>query len=262
MGRKGFKAGAVIAPVPPAIVSVGEGERANVLTVAWTGTLATVPPRTYISVRPERHSYKLLRESGEFVINLAPSRLARTVDYVGTFTGAKVNKLEKCSLTPIASQHVGAPTVAECPIAIECRVCEVIPMGSHDVFIADVLGFTADEGIIDENGRIDFVKADLIAYMHGEYFALGEKLGKFGFAATKERSKRTQGDAATSAERPAEKAHPKAKKQSARPTESTASGRGAGGDRQTDKKKEGAEKPFYKSLPPRVLKRSAKKKRS
>ena len=125
MGRTELKGGALAAPLPPALVTVGEGERANVLTVAWTGILATVPPRTYISVRPRRHSYALLTEGREFVVNLAPTSLARAVDFCGMYTGAKVNKFEKCSLTKTPSLTVAPPTIAECPIALECRVVDV-----------------------------------------------------------------------------------------------------------------------------------------
>ncbi len=250
MARRSFKAGAVTAPVPPAMVTVGEGERANVLTVAWTGILATVPPKTYISVRPERHSHALLREYGEFVINLAPESLAHTVDFVGMYTGAKLDKFKKCSLTKLESEHVGAPTIAECPIAIECRVTEVMPMGSHDVFIADILGFTCDESIIDGSGRICFERAGLIAYMHGEYFALGEKLGKFGFGTRREEGKK-----------------PKSAKSASAGSSGKAGTRGSRTVNASEKPSaKGAEKaeapqPFYKGLPKRVLKKSAKRKK-
>ena len=182
MGRKSFPGGAVLAPVPPVLVTVSDGERTNVLTVGWCGILATVPPKTYVSIRPSRYSYEILKRGGEFVINLATSSMAREVDYAGIYTGKKVDKFKKCNLTLTKSENVAPPTIVECPIAIECRVCEVIPMGSHDVFLADIVGFTCDEEIIDEGGKLDFGKADLIAYSHGEYFALGEKLGSFGFS--------------------------------------------------------------------------------
>ncbi len=187
MGRIELKGGALTAPVPPALVTVGEGESANVLTVAWTGILATVPARTYISVRPRRHSYGILKESGEFVINLAPTALTRAVDFCGMYTGAKVNKFEKCRLTPIPSVAVKPPSIAECPISIECRVAEILPMGSHDVFVADILRVTADESLFDAAGKIHVERADLIAYAHGEYYALGKRLGAFGFAAAKKK---------------------------------------------------------------------------
>ena len=182
MGRKGFPGGAVLAPVPPVLVTVSDGEATNVLTVGWCGILATTPPKTYVSIRPSRYSYEILKRGGEFVINLATASMAREVDYIGIYTGKKVDKFKKCNLTLTKSENVAPPTIEECPIAIECRVTDILPMGTHDVFVADVVGFTADEEIIDESGRLDFKTADLLAYAHGEYFALGERLGSFGFS--------------------------------------------------------------------------------
>lgn len=264
MGRKSFKGGALLAPVPPAMITVGVGDEANVLTVGWCGILATVPPRTYISVRPERHSYKLLKEHGEFVINLAPTSMARTVDFVGTYTGAKVDKFERCSLTKAPCEHVLVPLIKECPIAIECRVCEVIPMGSHDVFIADIVGFSADEDIIDESGRICFEKADLLAYMHGEYYALGERLGKFGFSATREK-KASKPKAPRENEQINQGA--KGNTQDSRTNSIKRSANGELGaiksERARNRDKESNNKsdkqPFYKSLPPHVLRKSGKR---
>ena len=185
MKRRSFPGGAVLAPVPPVLVTVSDGEVTNVLTVGWCGILATVPPRTYVSIRPSRYSYEILKRGGEFVINLATASMAREVDYIGIYTGKKVDKFKKCNLTLTKSENVAPPTIVECPIAIECRVTEIIPMGSHDVFLADIVGFTANEDIIDEGGKVDFKKADLLAYSHGEYFALGERLGAFGFSTKK-----------------------------------------------------------------------------
>lgn len=190
MARKSFKAGALTAPLPPVMVTVGDMECSNIITIGWTGILSTIPPRTYISVRPQRHSYKMLKDKGEFVINLTTASQAKTVDYVGIYTGAKVDKFKECGLTKIASKEVSAPTIAECPFSLECRVIEVIPMGTHDVFIADIVSVSADESIIDEAGKIRFDKADLMAYAHGEYFALGEKLGSFGFSTKKPSQKK------------------------------------------------------------------------
>ena len=137
--RTNLSPGTLSAPIPPAMVTVGDFENANVLTIAWTGILATVPPKTYISVRPSRHSYGMLKERGEFVINLPSVQMARTVDFVGIYTGKKMDKFEKCHLTKKPSENVAPPTIAECPIALECRVSDVLPMGSHDVFIADIV---------------------------------------------------------------------------------------------------------------------------
>lgn len=185
--RRNLSAGALTAPLPPVMVTVGNEEKSNVLTVGWTGILATVPPKTYVSVRPSRYSYNLLKESGEFVINLAPASLAREVDFVGIYTGAKMDKFEKCHLTKTKSEKVAAPTIAECPIALECRVTEVIPMGSHDVFVADILSVSCHDELFDESGKLCIERANLLAYAHGEYFSLGEKLGKFGFSTAKKK---------------------------------------------------------------------------
>ena len=185
--RKSFAPGTLTAPLPPALVTVGEGEMANVLTVAWTGILASTPPKTYISVRPSRHSYKILKETGEFVIHLPSADMAKQVDYAGIFTGAKVNKFEKCGFETVASETVAPPTIAACPLALECRVCEVIPMGSHDVFMADITRITCHEALLDAAGKIHMEKANLLAYAHGEYFTLGKCVGKFGFSAAKKK---------------------------------------------------------------------------
>ena len=187
MGRIKLKGGALTAPVPPALVTVADGDEQNVLTVAWTGILATVPPTTYISVRPRRHSYGMLERSREFVLHLPPTALAKQVDYCGTFTGAKVDKFEKCGFTLLPSDEVAAPTIAECPIALECRVKTVLPMGSHDVFVAEILSVSVDEGLMDANGKLRLERADLLAFGHGEYYALGRRVGVFGFSAIKRR---------------------------------------------------------------------------
>lgn len=185
MARKNFAPGALLAPTPPVLVTVSDGEHTNVLTVGWTGILATHPARTYVSIRPSRYSYEILKKSGEFVMNLPTKEQAREVDYCGIYTGAKVNKLERCGFTLKKSDKVVPPTIAECPIALECRVCDVVPMGTHDVFVADIVSVSCDDSVLDENGAIRFDRAGLLAYAHGEYFALGESLGKFGFSTAK-----------------------------------------------------------------------------
>jgi len=183
--RKSFAPGTLTAPVPPAIVTVGDYDNANMLTIAWTGILASTPPKTYISVRPSRHSHGMLKERGEFVINLPSVSIAREVDFVGIYTGAKMDKFEKTGLTKKRSEQVAPPTVAECPIALECRVTEVVPMGSHDVFVADIVSVSCDESIIDADGKLRFDLADLLAYAHGEYYSLGSIVGRFGFSTDK-----------------------------------------------------------------------------
>lgn len=191
MERRNFNPGTLHAPLPAVMATVGDMENANIITVAWTGILSSDPARTYISVRPTRHTYKILMETGEFVINLTTEALAFATDFAGIYTGAKVDKFEKLGLTKLASKEVSAPTIGESPLALECRVFEVLHMGTHDVFMADIVNVSCDESLLDEKGRICFEKAGLIAYAHGEYFALGEKVGGFGFSAAKtEKAKR------------------------------------------------------------------------
>ena len=189
MGKTSFKGGTLLAPVPPAMVSCGSMENANIITIAWTGILNSTPPVTYISVRPARHSHAIIKESGEFVINLTSESLAKAADYCGMYTGAKVDKFEKCKLTKEAATAVACPMIAEAPVSIECRVKDVIPMGSHDVFVADILAVNVADEYIDDSGKIRMDKSALVAYAHGEYFALGKKLGKFGFSAQKKKRK-------------------------------------------------------------------------
>ena len=185
MAKIKWRGGALIAPIPPVMVSCGSAEKPNVLTIAWTGIINTIPPKTYISVRPKRHSYNLIKESGEFVINLTTADLVRAADYCGVYTGAKVNKFEKCSLTPIPSEEVSCPSIAESPLCLECRVTDVIPLGTHDMFLADIVSVSVDESLIDEKGALHLENAHLAAFAHGEYFELGKKLGNFGFSVKK-----------------------------------------------------------------------------
>lgn len=190
MPKRSLKGGALLAPVPAVMVSVGDENEKNILTVAWCGTVATSPAKTYISVRPSRHSYDIIKRTGEFVINLVPASLAKTADYCGIYTGAKVNKFEKCHLSPAAIEGVSAPAIEECPLSIACRVTDIIPMGTHDMFLADVLSVSADEELFDEKGALHLEKAGLCAYVHGAYFKLGAKIGTFGFSAAKKKKKK------------------------------------------------------------------------
>ena len=190
MARKNLKAGTLEAPLPAVMVTVGDMERSNIITVAWTGILSSDPPRTYVSVRPSRHSHGMLTERGEFVINLTTERLARATDFAGIYTGAKVDKFEKLGLTKERSECVAPPTIAESPIALECKVFEVIKSGTHDIFMADIVNVSCDEALFDEGGRLCLERAGLIAYSHGEYFALGKKLGRFGFSTDKPNKKK------------------------------------------------------------------------
>ena len=189
MSKIKLKGGALLAPLPPVMVSCGSGDAANILTVAWTGILNTVPPKTYIAVRPRRHSHALIRESGEFVLNLTPASLVRAADYCGMYTGAKVNKWEKCHLTPVEVEEVSVPIIGECPLSLCCKVTEVRSEGTHDLFFADIVGVYAEEGLMDAGGKLHLERADLCAYAHGEYFALGKRIGAFGFSAAKKKKK-------------------------------------------------------------------------
>ena len=189
MSKIKWKGGALIAPLPPVMVSCGDMERSNIITVAWTGIINTIPPKTYISVRPSRHSYNIIKESGEFVLNLTPSKLIRSADYCGIYTGAKVDKFAKCNLTKEEASEVSCPLIAECPLSLECRVTDIIPLGTHDMFMADIVAVNVDETLVDKNGKLDLARAGLAAFAHGEYFALGKKLGDFGFSVRKKKKK-------------------------------------------------------------------------
>ncbi len=187
MARQNFKAGTLLAPLPAVMVTVGDMEKSNIITIAWTGILSSDPPRTYISVRPSRYSHGMLKEKGEFVIHLTNEALAKATDFAGIYTGAKVDKFKKCNLTKQKSQVVSAPTIAEAPIALECRVFDVIESGTHDIFMADIVNVSCDESLLDENGRICYERAKLIAYSHGEYYSLGKKVGRFGYSTDKKK---------------------------------------------------------------------------
>ncbi len=183
--------GALLSPVPAVMVSCGTLEHPNVLTIAWTGILCTKPAKTYISVRPERHSYALIKESGKFVINLTTEQLVRACDFCGVRSGRDVDKLEKCRLTAIPALELdGVPMLAESPVSIECRVTDVVPLGTHDMFIADIVSVDVAPELLNEKGALRLDKAGLVAYSHGEYFALGKKLGTFGFSVAKKKKKR------------------------------------------------------------------------
>ncbi len=187
MSKVKWKGGALIAPLPPVMVSCGDMERSNIITVAWTGIVNTIPPKTYISIRPSRHSYNIIKESGEFVLNLTPSSLIRHADYCGIYTGAKVDKFAKCGLTKEAAQVVSCPIISECPLSLECKVTGIIPLGTHDMFMADIVAVNVDEALINKDGKLDLARAGLAAFAHGEYFELGKKIGRFGFSTDKKK---------------------------------------------------------------------------
>ena len=182
MKKQVWKGTVLTSPVPPVMVSCGDMECSNIVTVAWTGTVNTKPPMTYISLRPSRHSYGIIKEKGEFVINLTPTSLIKKADYCGIYTGKKVNKFEKCGFTKAEATEVSAPLIEECPINLECKVKDIIPLGTHDMFLAEIVAVHVDEALVDGEGKLHLEKADLTAYAHGDYYSLGKKLAPFGIS--------------------------------------------------------------------------------
>jgi flavin reductase (DIM6/NTAB) family NADH-FMN oxidoreductase RutF len=182
MKKQVWKGTVLTSPVPPVMVSCGDMESSNIVTVAWTGTVNTKPPMTYISLRPSRHSYGIIKEKGEFVINLTTTDLIKKADYCGIYTGKKVDKFEKCGFTKVAATEVSAPIIDECPVNLECKVKDIIPLGTHDMFLAEIVAVHVDEALIDENGKLHLEKANLSAFAHGDYYSLGKKLAPFGIS--------------------------------------------------------------------------------
>ncbi len=189
MDKIKWKGGALLAPLPPVMVSCKSGDAINILTVAWTGITNTIPPKTYISVRPSRHSYPMIRSTGEFVINLATADLIRAVDFCGVRSGKEIDKWQAMGLTPIPADQVDVPMIGESPLSMECRVTDRISLGSHDLFLADILAVHVDPALVDDRGKLHLDRAGLAAFAHGEYFALGKKLGSFGFSVRKKPKK-------------------------------------------------------------------------
>lgn len=185
MGKVTWKPGTFIYPIPAVMVSSGDMENSNILTVAWTGIVCTNPAKVYISVRPERYSYELIKKTGEFVINLTNEQLTYATDWCGVKSGKNIDKFAEMKLTKEPANFVKCPMIKESPVSVECRVCEVKELGSHHMFIADVLAINTDEKYIDEKGSFDISRCDLIAYANGGYFGLDEKIGKFGYSVAK-----------------------------------------------------------------------------
>ena len=187
--KQSWKPGTMIYPLPAVLVSCGESEQEyNLFTVAWTGTVCTNPPMCYISVRPERHSYDIIKRTGEFVINLTTASLARATDWCGVRSGRDYDKFSEMGLTAEPAAVVSAPVVGESPVSIECRVRQVIELGSHDMFLADVVNVLVDEQYINpETGKLELERAEIITYSHGEYFRLGEMIGHFGWSVRKKK---------------------------------------------------------------------------
>lgn len=187
MSKKIWKPGTFVYPIPAALVTSGDMKNSNILTVAWTGILNTNPAIVYISVRPERYSYKLIKENKEFAINLTNEKLAFATDWCGVRSGAKFDKFKEMKLTKEKAEFIKAPLIKESPVSIECKVIEERNLGSHTMFVAEVLSIDADEEYIDEKGAFDISKCDLIAYANGGYYKLGKKLGKFGYSVAKKK---------------------------------------------------------------------------
>jgi flavin reductase (DIM6/NTAB) family NADH-FMN oxidoreductase RutF len=183
MSKIDFKPGTMIYPLPAVMVSCGEtGEEYNIITVAWTGTTCSDPPMCYISVRPGRHSYGIIKRTGEFVINLTTEELARATDWCGCRSGRKFNKWEEMNLTPVPSKMISAPAILESPVNIECVVKQVLPLGTHDMFLSEVVHITAEESYMNEKGVFMLSSARPLIYNHGFYYGLGKKIGKFGWS--------------------------------------------------------------------------------
>ena len=191
MGKQVWKAGNMVYPLPAVMVSTADKSgKSNILTIAWTGTICTNPAMVYISVRPERYSYHMLKESGEFVINLTTEQLAKATDYCGVRSGKDVDRWKEANLTPAKAEKLQyAPVIEECPVNIECKVTEVKELGSHHMFLAEVLAVQIDEQYLNEKNKFELNKTGLMAYSHGEYLSLGKKIGTFGYSVKKKKTK-------------------------------------------------------------------------
>lgn len=190
MGKQYWKPGNMLYPVPVVMVSCQrEGEKPNIITAAWCGTTSSTPATLYVSIRPERYSHGIISETGEFVVNLVNRDLVFATDYCGVKSGRDVDKYQEMNLTPLPSQHIKAPGIQESPVNLECKVVDIKPLGTHDMFLAEVIGVTVDDKYLDETGKFNLNMTGLVAYSHGEYFELGEKLGKFGYSVKKPEKK-------------------------------------------------------------------------
>ena len=185
MSKVQWKGGTFIYPIPAVMVSCGTMEESNIITVAWTGILNTNPAMCYISVRPERYSHDIIKKNGEFAINLTTRQLAYATDWCGVKSGRDVDKFKEMKLTKEKANIISAPLIKESPVSVECKVKEIVPLGSHDMFIAEIVAIDADDKYIDDRGAFDISKCDLIAYANGGYYPLESKIGKFGYSVQK-----------------------------------------------------------------------------
>ncbi len=187
MNKVAWQGGALLGPIPAVMVSCGDWEKSNIITVAWCGITNTIPPKTYVSIRPSRHSYNIIKEKKEFVINLTPATLTKKADWCGIYTGKRVDKFKECGFTKEKASKIDTPLISECPISIECKVTDIIPLGSHDMFLADIVAVNVEKGLL-EGDKLCINRAHLCAFAHGEYYRLGERIGKFGFSVKKKKT--------------------------------------------------------------------------
>jgi len=188
MARTYWKPGTIIYPLPAVMVSCGENpEEYNIITISWTGTINSDPPMCYISVRPGRHSYDIIKRTGEYVINLTTEKLAKATDWCGCRSGRKYNKWKEMNLTPVPAKIVKAPIIEESPVNIECRVKDILELGTHHMFISDVVGVSVDDKYMNEKQAFSFSKANPLVYSHGHYFGMGNIIGKFGWSVEKKK---------------------------------------------------------------------------
>ena len=193
MAKTEWKGSALLSPLPVALVTSADGDKQNVFTVAWTGIVNTHPPKLYISVRPERYSYSLIEKSREFVLHPVPKSMVKVADGCGIYTGKKVDKFAKYKLTTEPANHVSAPLLADAPLAFECRVTDIIPLGTHHMFLADILSVDVDEKLLDASGKLRMERAELISFSHGEYLAPGKKIEGFGGSVKKKKQPSKKG---------------------------------------------------------------------
>ncbi len=184
MSKKVWPGSTQLSPVPAVLVGCGDNirYRNNLITVAWAGTVCSEPPQLAVAVRPERYSFGAISKLGEFTVNLPSVSLVEKVDYCGVVSGRDVDKFAECGFTAVKGEKVSAPIVAECPVALECKVTQSLDLGSHTLFIAEILAVQIEESLLDDKNRLDIDRADLVAYAHGHYYSLGECLGHFGYS--------------------------------------------------------------------------------
>lgn len=191
MSKLMWKPGTMLYPVPSVMVSCRNNQgKNNIITIAWTGIVCSDPAMLYISVRPERYSYDMIKEAGDFVVNIPNKRLAFATDYCGVKSGREIDKFEHLKLTAAKSNIVSSPYIDECPVNIECKVKEIVKLGSHDMFIAEIMCVNVEDSLLDSAGKLHLNKADLICYSHGEYRSLADSLGTFGFSVKKTQKKK------------------------------------------------------------------------